>query len=368
MVALSPVSLVMSALAMPRPASSADVDGGFAQALAALGGGGDETPPALPQRQEDSDDGKSLPDAAADPAAAASLDPRLLWLPAGLLPTAPVVAPGGGVSKPVPQPIAIPVTAATDPQTVLTKADAAPSDTSSSEAPNQIASGVTAFQGKLAELLHPVARVATPHIAPVPVAVPIRLQPAPAITSAAASEVAVLGLDPTVPDRKRPVADPVIQQTTLTTEVALQNAVQPTGDTRHVPLDLRGDDGLQKMIDHIETLRDGADANDTRIRLVPDALGGVDVAVRRSGDAVHVHFTAETEATRALLTEAQPRLVELADQRGVRIAGATVDTGTGGAGSGGGGQPPQPHRAPAPITNVSVSPAIEATGEDARLA
>jgi flagellar hook-length control protein FliK len=118
------------------------------------------------------------------------------------------------------------------------------------------------------------------------------------------------------------------------------------------------------MIDHIETLRDGADANDTRIRLVPDALGTVDVAVQRSGDAIHVHFTAENPATRTLLTEAQPRLAELAEQRGVRIAGCSVETGSG-SGSGG-GQPP--HRAPAPITNVSVSTPSEAAGDDARLA
>lgn len=89
-------------------------------------------------------------------------------------------------------------------------------------------------------------------------------------------------------------------------------------------LDLTQDTGLQRMITHIETLRDDADARDTRIRLVPDALGGVDVAVRQVGDRVHVHFTAEQEATRALLADAQPRLTELAAARGLRIGDTSV--------------------------------------------
>ena len=84
------------------------------------------------------------------------------------------------------------------------------------------------------------------------------------------------------------------------------------------------------MIDRIEVLRDDANARDTRIRLVPDALGSIDLSVRKDGDAVHVHFTAENQATRTLLAEAQPRLAELAEARGVKLGGATVDTGTGG--------------------------------------
>ena len=81
------------------------------------------------------------------------------------------------------------------------------------------------------------------------------------------------------------------------------------------------------MIDQIEALRDAADATDTRIRLIPDALGPVDMSVRRDGDAVQVHFTATEAATRQLIADAQPRLAELADARGIRIERATVDGG-----------------------------------------
>lgn len=328
-------------------------------------------PPALPQRQDVSGDGKDLPATAADPAAPATLDPRLLWLPVGLLPAAPVVS-ANDVAPPAPQPVAMTRVGQAESRVTpaltaaLATTDAAPDGTKSTKALDQIASGDAALQTKLTDLFHAADRVATPPAvaATIPAALAPPAQAAPAAASAISSEAAALGFDPTARDDRKKAADPVASPTTLTTEVALQNAVQPTGDTRHVPLDLRGDTGLQKMIDHIETLRDGADANDTRIRLVPDALGTVDVAVQRSGDAIHVHFTAENPATRTLLTEAQPRLAELAEQRGVRIAGSSVETGTGGGS--GGGQPP--HRAPAPITNVSVSTPIEAAGDDARLA
>jgi len=363
MVALSPVSYRLSVLAGPRLVIGGEPGDGFAQALAALGGD-DDTAPPLPERQDGAEDGKPLPNAAADPAAPVTLDPRLLWLSAAVLPNALALA-GGSVAKPVPQPIAVTVKPPLHPLATLTS-EAAPTDTGGGRALDQIASGDVTFQTKLTDLFRPAERAATTHIAAAPVAVPVPAQPqlAPLANATISTELAAPGFDPTArDDRKKIAAGPVAQAATLTTEVVLQNAVQPTGETRHVALDLRGDTDLQKMIDRIEVLRDGADANDTRIRLTPDALGAVDVAVRREGDAVHVHFTAENAMTRTLLTDAQPRLAELAEQRGVRIAGSSVETGTG---SGGGHQ--QPQRPAAPITNVSVSTPIDATGDDARLA
>ncbi|MEO5867315.1 MAG: flagellar hook-length control protein FliK, partial [Sphingomonas sp.] len=91
-------------------------------------------------------------------------------------------------------------------------------------------------------------------------------------------------------------------------------------------------------VDHIESLRDDADAHDTRIRLTPDILGTVDIAVRRHGDALHVHFSAERDATRALLAETRPRLTEMAEARGIRIASASIN----GGGVGSGDRQPQP--------------------------
>jgi hypothetical protein len=127
--------------------------------------------------------------------------------------------------------------------------------------------------------------------------------------------------------------------------------VHAAADTAHTALDLTADSGLQQMIDQIETLRDTADAGDTRVRLIPDALGSIDVAVRQEGERVHVHFTAEHDATRALIAEAQPRLTELAAARGVRIGDTSVSTGAGGGGTAPHPQQPAaPPRAPASVT------------------
>ncbi|MES2044968.1 MAG: flagellar hook-length control protein FliK [Pseudomonadota bacterium] len=123
-----------------------------------------------------------------------------------------------------------------------------------------------------------------------------------------------------------------------TATTLLQTAVQQVAAGDQAALDPRHDRGLHGMIDHIEMLRDDANARDTRIRLTPDALGTVDVALRRDGEAVHVRFSSANEATRLLLNDAQPRLAALAEARGVRIAGSSIDSG-----ASGGGQPqPQP--------------------------
>ena len=106
------------------------------------------------------------------------------------------------------------------------------------------------------------------------------------------------------------------------------HALAPTADAQ-APLDMRQERWPSAMIERIDMVRDAANATDTRIRLIPDALGAIDVAVRRDGDTVHVHFTAEQAATRTLLQEAQPRLAELADARGLKLSQGTVDAGAG---------------------------------------
>lgn len=133
-------------------------------------------------------------------------------------------------------------------------------------------------------------------------------------------------------------------------DTLIQAAVQQVADSSQSALDPRHDRGLNGMIDHIEMLRDDANANDTRIRLTPDALGTVDVAVRRDGAALHVRFSSPNEATRAVLNDAQPRLAALAEARGVRIAGSSIDSGS--QGNWGGNAQPQSQR-----HTAAVSPA-----------
>lgn len=126
-------------------------------------------------------------------------------------------------------------------------------------------------------------------------------------------------------------------------------AVAPAGQAQHDSLDMSRDDWPQAMIDRIEALRDAADATDTRIRLVPDALGKVDVSLHHDGGTVHVHFAAEQPATRALIADAQPRLADAAQQRGLRLGQTTVDAGTTGNGQ-------QQQQAATPQTPIPAAP------------
>ena len=123
--------------------------------------------------------------------------------------------------------------------------------------------------------------------------------------------------------------------------------VAPTGDAQRQTLDLGRQDWPQKMIDHIEALRDNANANDTSIRLKPEALGRVDIALRtHDGGAISVRFTAEQPTTRTLLVDAAPQLAAAAEARGIRLSGTSVDLG------GQGDQRPHPQAERAqPITN-----------------
>lgn len=129
-------------------------------------------------------------------------------------------------------------------------------------------------------------------------------------------------------------------------------------------LDTRMPGWPHAMVDHIEQLRDMADAADTRIRLIPDALGAIDVGIRRDGDTVHVHFTAQQAETRTLLQDAQPRLAEAAEARGLKLGRTDVDAGTTGQG--------QQHRAtpprPLPVRPASARMAPVETDADTRIA
>ncbi len=132
-------------------------------------------------------------------------------------------------------------------------------------------------------------------------------------------------------------------------------------DSQQAPLDMRQERWPHAMIERIEMLRDAADAVDTRIRLVPDALGAIDVSVKTDGDTVRVHFIAEQAATRTLLADAQPRLAELAEARGLKLSqGSLGDSGA------------QQQRAPAtpqtPSRTAPVSTVIADAPDDIRIA
>ena len=131
------------------------------------------------------------------------------------------------------------------------------------------------------------------------------------------------------------------------------------------PLDMTQPRWPDAMITRIEQIRDVQNAADTRIRLHPDALGHVDVAVRREGEAVHVHFAAAEPATRTLLAEAQPRLQELAEAKGLKLAQSQVDSG---AGNNGERRQPAAQQPATPSRPASARDAATAHPTDTRLA
>ncbi len=135
------------------------------------------------------------------------------------------------------------------------------------------------------------------------------------------------------------------------------------------PLDMRHERWPTAMIERIEVLRDAANATDTRIRLIPDALGAIDVSLRKDGDTLHVHFTAEQAATRTLLQDAQPRLAELADARGLKLSHGAVETGAGTGQHQQRAATPQPQQQPsAPARRPRADGGADIDSTDTRLA
>ena len=165
---------------------------------------------------------------------------------------------------------------------------------------------------------------------------------------------------------------------------AMAGSAQPlamstaTGGGQQGTLDMSRDTWPQAMIDHIEALRDAANANDTSIRLMPDALGKVDISIRHDGDAVQVHFAAEVPATRQMIADAQPRLADAALARGLRLAQPTIAAGGGGSSNAGtsanqqhpgGGTMPQPRMTTRPASSpVTAAPDGAAAPVSTRLA
>lgn len=351
------------------PAAPGGAAGGFVRLLAAFLDAGDAAAPDGPagaglpgDRQGLAGDGKPVPAALADDGK--PIDPALIWLPLGLplpAPAAPpiVLPPEAGAGAPA-------AGALPGPATLAIMGALIPAD--------GMSSGKT--DGAVKELPIPAADLA----AKLDTAAPDPLSkttgtpsPATAATTQPAGQTFAAAIAAALANHDRPARDDdrdggrslVGLAAAAQADTVARPVVQAAADAKHAALDLRDDRGLHGMIDRIEMLRDDANANDTRIRLVPDALGGVDVSLRKDGDTLHVHFTADTQATRTLLTDAQPRLAELADARGVKLGQTSVDTGAGGNAN----HTHHQQRAAAPRAPGSASvPAADPAPTDQRLA
>lgn len=95
------------------------------------------------------------------------------------------------------------------------------------------------------------------------------------------------------------------------------------------PVDTGRAEWVQAMIDRIAELPQSEGKREAQISLLPAALGKVDVSIIERDEQIQVTLTAETVQARQLLAEAAPRLQDMAEARGLRLAEPQV----------GGGQP-----------------------------
>lgn len=324
------------------------------------------------ERQDDATTGNSLPQQDDDKS-----DPALAWL----LSVAPIALPAapakpiatGAVTAPltpIPQPVlpSLPLAVASDagqtkpgaesvPQQILSETQSQPATTPIPVAlqPNTAApitvdpalaaaadaqsKTLAAKQQALAADRSPGSQAAAQPIRiTMPQAAPVTLA---SLASANAPMPALFALA-MAPERKpagegSQPGDLTAAATLLTPADAVQLVAKP-GQAERQALDMGRQDWPQKMIDRIEALRDDANANDTSIRLKPDALGRIDVSLRTHADgAVTVRFAAEQPTTRALLADAAPQLNAAAEARGIRLTGTSVDLS--GSGMTGGDRP-----------------------------
>ncbi|MFW2850867.1 flagellar hook-length control protein FliK [Sphingomonas sp. TX0543] len=240
------------------------------------------------------------------PAAGAAhvpLEPVIITPPA----TAPDQAPAQPEASP-PRLIVLPPVGPAEPEPAIGKTPAA-------AAPSPPSAGSVASP---AVVLTPAPAQAEPEVA--------RIAPAAQVFAAAIQRAA---------SEDRPATDQA-QASLAVFPAGTDNslhAVTASADPRQTALDMRQDNWPHQMIQRIDALRDAANANDASIRLIPDALGKIDVSLKREGDGVSVHLDAHQPETRQILAEAQPRLTELAEARGLKLSATTGGT------SDAGGQP-----------------------------
>ncbi len=156
-------------------------------------------------------------------------------------------------------------------------------------------------------------------------AVPRRVPVAPVVAPAASTAAPAMTAADLIPAALRPRAAPApVVTVTDPASVGLSAPVATASPAAEpAPIDTHAAEWIEGMIEQIEVLRDaradGASAT-TRIRLSPDALGAVEIVLVGEGEAIEVRINADTAAARTLLAEAAPRLTDMAEARGLKLA------------------------------------------------
>lgn len=296
----------------------------------------------------------------APPIAAPSQQPAATPAPLPTLATAPPASvtpiPAPLVASPFqqPQPAAVPVQPSAP--ALVAQTDAAPARVSAAATratPDPVlAAPDEAGNQPATRFAHaPMMREAAPQPALVPLAPQAALPVA--LTSGAAAQVFATALSTAPVDlqRRGHAAEPELLLAGMV-PIEQRQVVQAMSQAAPGTLDLANDDWPTQMIDRIAALRDTAESADTRIKLAPENLGALEVSIRRDGDRIHVHFTADTATARQLIADAAPRLAELADARGVKLGQTSVD---GGGQHGSQRDAQHQHQSRSPARNVTVA-------------
>ena len=147
-------------------------------------------------------------------------------------------------------------------------------------------------------------------------------------------------LDVAIADTLRPLTDmptafapTTIRPVDQPTSSALPTGTDMAGQMVEHQLDLAHE---SRWLDQLakDIARAGSADGHLRFRLNPENLGNLHVEMSNGHAGASVRLIADTEAARALLADAQPRLVAEARAQGVRIAETHVDLGQGGHGHG----------------------------------
>lgn len=271
-----------------------------------------------------------------------------------------------------PRPLIAPVSARTfaphvnDPIREPTRTEAKPTapaavGASADLAPTQETSAPATFEEQPAAKPD---RAHAPHVAPAQItAARVAPQTAPPLDTAARL-VTRPAPAPRAVVRVGAMAEP--PEPTLTTAAALAATATAAAaaPTAPPPLDMTRHTWPAAMIARIERLRDEADAVSTTIRVIPDALGAIDVSLRKDGEVTHVHLAAEQPQTRALLADASPKLAELAEQRGLKLGDAQVQAGPGSNGGQQSAPQPTPRRTATPPPTAAPARAESSITDD----
>ncbi|MEN2747422.1 flagellar hook-length control protein FliK [Sphingomonas sp. T9W2] len=232
------------------------------------------------------------------------------------------------IAEPVRAPIVDAATRLVDPVVIDQPAVAFTLPTERAPLTQPTAEPLTANRQTIAgEASAPVVSVAAPTVQP------IKSPPVTRVASATAPEAVaevVLADAPAPRPRRDDDAPPLPTPAAPSIDAATLRPVAAPATVQQPQLDTRQPQWMEGMIDRIETLRDASPTQgETRIRLSPDALGDVEVAIRTSEDGrIHVHFSSDNADAGRLLADAQPRLVQLAEARGLKLGGMQVDVGT----------------------------------------